>query len=67
MRVISNTAISLDGRINTRDDLPPALGSPHDLRRMRQIRAQADAVLDVGVPRVVHQVGVPVKLPVDPW
>lgn len=45
MRVISNTAISLDGRINTRDDLPPALGSPHDLRRMRQIRAQADAVL----------------------
>lgn len=45
MRVISNTAISLDGRINTRDDLPPALGSPTDLQRMRQVRAQADAVL----------------------
>lgn len=45
MRVISNTAISLDGRINTRDDLPPALGSPHDLRRMKELRGQADAVL----------------------
>lgn len=45
MRVISNTAISLDGRINTRDDLPPALGTPHDLGRMRLLRGQADAVL----------------------
>ena len=45
MRVFSNTAISLDGRINTRDDLPPALGTPQDLRRMKQLRAQADAVL----------------------
>jgi 5-amino-6-(5-phosphoribosylamino)uracil reductase len=45
MRVISNTAISLDGRIATGDERPPMLGSRRDRQRMRQIRAQVDAVL----------------------
>lgn len=45
MWVISNTAISLDGRIQTGDERPPVLGSRRDLRRMREIRAQVDAVL----------------------
>jgi 2,5-diamino-6-(ribosylamino)-4(3H)-pyrimidinone 5'-phosphate reductase len=45
MKVISNTAISLDGRINTPDDRPTRLGSPEDHARMRQIRRLADAIL----------------------
>lgn len=45
MRVLSNTAISLDGRIHTRDERPPVLGTRHDLRRMRVLRGQVDAVL----------------------
>ena len=46
MRVISNTAISLDGRINTVEAgrfLP--LGSQRDQQLMLTLRAQADAVL----------------------
>ena len=45
MWVISNTAISLDGRIHTQDERPPMLGSRRDLQRMRMLRAQVDAVL----------------------
>lgn len=45
MRVISNTAISLDGRINTRERQFVQLGSAADHRRMSLLRSQADAVL----------------------
>lgn len=45
MRIISNTAISLDGRISTRDAGHIALGSEEDRRRMSLIRADADATL----------------------
>jgi len=45
MRVISNTAMSLDGRISTRDQGHVAIGSDEDLRRMSLIRTKADAVL----------------------
>lgn len=45
MRTFSNTAISLDGRINTREGRFTTLGSPRDLQRMSELRAQADAVL----------------------
>lgn len=45
MKVISNTAISLDGRINTTEGRFTTLGSPLDHRRMSELRRQADAVL----------------------
>ena len=45
MRVISNTAISLDGRINTSRGRFIPLGSERDQRMMRTLRTQADAVL----------------------
>ena len=45
MRIFSNTAISLDGRINTREGVFTTLGSDFDLRRMSELRYQADAVL----------------------
>lgn len=45
MRTFSNTAISLDGRINTREGRFTTLGSARDLQRMSELRAQADAVL----------------------
>lgn len=45
MRVISNSAISVDGRINTREGAFTQLGSPRDLQRMSELRAQVDAVL----------------------
>lgn len=45
MRVISNSAISVDGRLHTAEERPPMLGSRRDLQRMRSLRAQADAVL----------------------
>lgn len=45
MRVISNTAISLDGRINTAEDRTAFLGSKKDHAMMNTLRAQADAVL----------------------
>lgn len=69
MRVISNTAISLDGRINTREGRFVSLGSAEDLRRMSVLRAQADAVLVGGatfrnwpnpsLPEPEHDVGPP--------
>ena len=45
MRVISNTAVSLDGRINTRENTPLGLGSARDLQMMKSLRARVDAVL----------------------
>ena len=45
MKVTSNTAISLDGRINTRERRFVFFGSAEDHRRMSRLRAQADAVL----------------------
>jgi riboflavin-specific deaminase-like protein len=45
MRIISNTAISLDGRINTREGRFTSLGSSRDHERMSRLRAIADAVL----------------------
>jgi 2,5-diamino-6-(ribosylamino)-4(3H)-pyrimidinone 5'-phosphate reductase len=45
MKVTSNTAISLDGRINTRERRFVFFGSAEDHRRMSRLRMQADAVL----------------------
>jgi 5-amino-6-(5-phosphoribosylamino)uracil reductase len=45
VRVFSNTAISLDGRIGTTARDHVQLGSEADRTRMSQLRAQADAVL----------------------
>lgn len=45
MFIFSNTAVSLDGRINTRERRFVMLGSTRDHVRMSRLRAQADAVL----------------------
>jgi 5-amino-6-(5-phosphoribosylamino)uracil reductase len=45
MKVFSNTAISLDGRINTRERRFHSFGTPRDHARMSRLRAEADAVL----------------------
>ncbi len=45
MKVVSNTAISLDGRINTRERRFNFFGSSRDHARMSRLRAEADAVL----------------------
>ncbi|MDQ6684932.1 MAG: dihydrofolate reductase family protein [Pseudomonadota bacterium] len=45
MKVVSNTAIALDGRINTREGRFIFLGSARDHARMSALRADADAVL----------------------
>ena len=45
MRVFSNTAVSLDGRIGTADGQSMNVGSDEDRRRMGIFRAKADAVL----------------------
>jgi riboflavin biosynthesis pyrimidine reductase len=45
VRVYSNTAISLDGRIGPVSRQHVHLGTPADRERMSQLRAQADAVL----------------------
>jgi len=45
MKVVSNTAISLDGRINTRERRFAFFGSGRDHARMSRLRADADAVL----------------------
>lgn len=45
MKVVSNTAVSLDGRINTRERRFTMLGSARDHARMSRLRAEADAVL----------------------
>ena len=45
MKVVSNSAISLDGRINTRERRFAFFGSARDHARMSRLRAEADAVL----------------------
>ena len=45
MKVVSNTAVSLDGRINTRERRFTFFGSARDHARMSRLRAEADAVL----------------------
>jgi len=45
MKVVSNTAIALDGRINTREGRFVLFGSERDHARMSALRADADAVL----------------------
>src|SRR4051812_25386583 len=45
MKVVSNTAVSLDGRINTREGRFVLMGSARDHARMSRLRADADAVL----------------------
>ncbi|MGZ5156709.1 MAG: RibD family protein [Caldimonas sp.] len=45
MKIVSNTAISLDGRINTRERRFAFFGSARDHARMSRLRAEADAVL----------------------
>ena len=45
MKVVSNTAVSLDGRINTRERRFAFFGSERDHVRMSRLRAAADAVL----------------------
>jgi len=44
-RVIANFAITADGKVSTRAHTPAAFTSPHDKRRLLEIRAQGDAVL----------------------
>jgi 5-amino-6-(5-phosphoribosylamino)uracil reductase len=45
VKVVSNTAVSLDGRINTREGRFTLLGTAHDHARMSRLRSEADAVL----------------------
>ena len=45
MKVFSNSAISLDGRINTRERRFGFFGTARDHARMSRLRAEADAVL----------------------
>lgn len=45
MRVVSNTAVSLDGRIGTKGEHSFNVASDEDRRRMGLLRAKADAVL----------------------
>ena len=45
MRVVSNTAVSLDGRIGTNGEHSFNVASDEDRRRMGLLRAKADAVL----------------------
>ncbi len=45
MKVVSNVAVSLDGRINTREGRFAFFGSARDHARMSRLRAGADAVL----------------------
>jgi len=45
VKVTSNTAIALDGRINTREKRFTFFGSPRDHARMSALRREADAVL----------------------
>jgi 2,5-diamino-6-(ribosylamino)-4(3H)-pyrimidinone 5'-phosphate reductase len=45
VKVVTNTAVSLDGRINTRERRFTFFGSANDHARMSRLRAGADAVL----------------------
>ena len=45
MKVISNTAISLDGKISLYHEKYIAIGSVYDRKQMRKLRGRADAIL----------------------
>lgn len=45
MKILTNTAISLDGRITTKENQFLHLGSNQDLKRMSLLRSNVDAVL----------------------
>ncbi len=45
VRVISNSAVSLDGKLSPADLARRSLGSAEDRRRMQLLRARADAIL----------------------
>jgi riboflavin-specific deaminase-like protein len=45
VKVVTNTAVSLDGRINTRERRFTFFGSARDHARMSRLRVEADAVL----------------------
>ena len=45
VKVVSNTAVSIDGRINTREGRFHLLGTARDHARMSRLRSEADAVL----------------------
>jgi riboflavin-specific deaminase-like protein len=73
MKVFSNTAISLDGRINTRERRFAFFGTERDHARMSRLRAEADAVLVGGAtfrnwphPALPDAADRP-RQPVRPW
>ena len=73
MKVVSNTAVSLDGRINTRERRFTFFGSARDHARMSRLRAEADAVLVGGAtfrnwphPALPDEVDRP-RLKTRPW
>lgn len=64
MKIISNSAISLDGKLSTTNNDRVSLGSPEDLKRMSVLRNWADAVVvggrtyrnwpDAMIPKLLH-------------
>lgn len=49
MRIFSNSAVSLDGKLSPSRDRQIYMGSAEDRRRMHEIRLQADAILISGL------------------
>lgn len=45
MKIVSNSAISIDGKINTKNKNSLPLGSPHDRKLMKELRDNFEAVL----------------------
>lgn len=66
MKIITNTAVSLDGKINTDEGRALSLGSDEDLRFMLELRDTADAVL-VGGRTFRHWMGLALKRPKFLW
>lgn len=66
MKIITNTAVSLDGKINTGEDRALSLGSGEDLRFMLELRDSVDAVL-VGGRTFRHWTGFALKRPKTLW
>lgn len=66
MRILTNTAVSLDGKINTAEGRALSLGSEKDLRFMLELRDTADAVL-VGGRTFRHWSGFALKRPRKLW
>ena len=77
MKVFSNTAVSLDGRINTREAGFHSFGTGQDHAQMSRLRAAADAVLVGGntfrnwphpaLPEVVDRTGPGGRKPEPLW